>query len=326
MQCMKASSLIIVLVVICNSFSLSQSVTLVDENKTNSLDSINSDKLVNGFNPLLSSVVALPGKFEIYLFNTLDSKTSLRTNLSGIDTILKSKQFRFDHVLQINYGLKTKSRFNIGWEFYFSHLRNDKNINSSFLDVFRSRSTTGITKRYFHSLGPRIRWAPFAYLPELSFQSSIRFSPLRNNAIKQEFGVDRMLWQSQAIFYQHFLTFLTAQAQVGYGILFLNKNRQQFTHLFSYSTFLVLRSYREKIYLIGSVSYNEAREKTIGNGLKRNQYDFSLGPGLYWQLTKNLGMIATSDFPIAYDINSLTTEIIPNSWFKASVGLNLKVN
>jgi hypothetical protein len=291
-------------------------------------NTISSDtaSLDNGFNPLLSTAVALPGKLELYFFNNLETKSTLRTNLFGIDTLIKTRQSRLDHILQVNYGLPIRLRLNIGADLFFAHLRVDSDVNSSLLNIISDRSNTGFTQRNFHSIAPRIRWIPFKYMPELSFQTSVRLSLLKDNLTRTQFAVERTIWQTQAIFYQHFLTNFTAQAQVSYSVLFKNKLRFQTTQLFSYSTYLIFRAYQEKIYLLGSLSYEESREFIHRKGLKRLAYDFSFGSGLYWQLSRKLGVVATTNFLIKSDLGLLTTELIPGSWFRAGLGFNLKLN
>ena len=256
-------------------------------------------------------------------FNHLQSRELTTSGIGGDTTSRQSKYSALQHVVQLNYGLPFDLRIglNVGLDFFYAHVRSDQEVTGSFWRVVGNNDQTGVSIRALHSVGPRIRVAPIPQLPDLSFQTSIRVPVVQGQERRQALGADRVVWQTQAIFYQHFLYRMTWQFQAAYSRFFQNKARLQTHHAFSYASYVVYRFYQEKLYALGSISYGEERMKTLKNGLQRTGYDTSVGGGLYWQVDRRVSFVATAEVPVRYEIGSLSTTVNKGSWWKANVGV-----
>lgn len=275
----------------------------------------------NIFNPLLSTVVIPQKQSEIIFFNFLSSRQLETTRIIGSDTSIEnSRQSSFLHIVQFNYGLSEKWRLNMGADIFYAHVRSDSDSESSYWRVLGNQKSTGESTHGVQAIGPRLRWSPFKYVPELMLQSAVHFSVSNDLLKKRKLGLERTRWQHQVTFYQHLFRH-TWQLQADASILLENENRRQTTYSFSISSYHVFEIRPEQLFAFGSIIYSTNREKSRLGGLRQISYNLLGGVGLFWQIKPaRWSMNAQYTFPISHDIGSLITEVEPGTWWNFSVG------
>lgn len=146
------------------------------------------------------------GQFEINTFTNIYRQTAIRDR-QGDNLDLNERQLFVNSLWQFTYGVSDSKRFNIGLDATFSH------ANYASL----TEGGTDYTRSVLSTIGPRIKWTPFAKLPRLSIQSSFTF-PVANDLEGSESGRfvvwDKKTWWTQLFFDrdigQHWQLFLEA--------------------------------------------------------------------------------------------------------------------
>ena len=134
---------------------------------------INGGANVSGGNSAARYVTsaAIPkGTTESRIFN------NLYTQRTGSNETLTNRSNFFTQTFSFLYGFS--NRFNAGFDLRYRRVSND-NLPSSPFNVLTNREADSRRAR-FTNVGPKIRWAPTAALPNFSIQSSFVF-PLGND-------------------------------------------------------------------------------------------------------------------------------------------------
>lgn len=286
--------------------------------------------------PSLSANLIGKGQWELNIFNTLTTRDIENTRIlkrpfSNIyDTTITQNQFtRFENILQIQYGLRSRSRLNIGIDLYVSHLRSDTNVQSSPLRVLGNNTEGGMSRRDVSAIGPRLRWVPFRRLPELTLQGSVVFGVGSDLPTRQAYGRDRTQLLSQVTFYQRLQPWLHAFIQTDVSVFLKNDDFRNNT--FTFPVFFYasanIRGLRSgaypKMYGLLSLSYaSRYDDNTRGEEwLVKRSFESQLGIGILSQLDPQWGVTLWAQKPIAHDLGSASSEVIPGSWYSLGLGL-----
>jgi Protein of unknown function, DUF547 len=114
------------------------------------------------------------GRWDITVFNTLYTQT--KSNWLGIDYSGTRETF-YTTLVQVTLGTSKNKRVNLGFDISFrgSARRSDASFGSAF-DAFSFKNNDS-TRVGIGSLGPRIKWIPFAGNTDFSIQSTFTVPP-----------------------------------------------------------------------------------------------------------------------------------------------------
>ncbi|MGB0522347.1 MAG: hypothetical protein ACPGJS_05275 [Flammeovirgaceae bacterium] len=165
-------------------------------------DTLNEGSNIQTYTP---SALFGKGGFEINSFTNVYTQTAIRDR-EGNKVDINERQLFVTSLLQFTYGVSDKRRFNIGL---------DLNVNHAHYNP--QGEGTSFNRTVISSIGPRIKWSPFAKIPRFSIQSSLTF-PVASDLEGAESGRfvvwDKKTWWTQLFFDknigQHFQLFLGA--------------------------------------------------------------------------------------------------------------------
>jgi len=142
--------------------------TLNDRSQSkNKLSEVAKTKKNNANRYIVSSTIP-QGSIEIKVFNNLYSQ---RTTAGPTEDALIDRSTFFTTTTSVLYGLS--NRFNLGINLKYRRVRNEK-LPSEALKVFSSGEDSNF-RQGITGIGPQIRYAPTAALPNFSIQSSFVF-------------------------------------------------------------------------------------------------------------------------------------------------------
>ncbi len=118
------------------------------------------------------------GRWDITLFNTIYTQT--KSNWLGEDFFGTRETF-YTTLLQVTLGTTKNKRVNLGFDLSFrgSARRSDASFGTTF-DAFSFKNNDS-TRVGISSLGPRIKWIPFAGNSDFSLQSTFTVSTSKYN-------------------------------------------------------------------------------------------------------------------------------------------------
>ncbi len=286
--------------------------------------------------PSLSAMLVGERQWEVNLFNFLTTRDIkniriTKTSFSGNPdtTISFFQSTRLEQRLQLQYGLPAGRRLNLGLDLYATHLRTDEDIHSSPLRVLGNQQSSGQSQRSISAIGPRIRWMPFVFLPELSVQGSAVFGLSKDLTTRQLYGRDRTQLLGQMTFYQRFRPWLYAFVQTDVSVFLKNDDFQNNTFsfpLFFYTSAQLVglraRAY-PKVYGLFSWSYAIVYDdNTRGEEwLVKRSFELQVGLGLLAQLEPRWGLTLWAQQPVAYGSESASSEVVARSWYGISLGV-----
>ncbi len=228
------------------------------------------------------------GTWDLTSFNNIYTQNQVR-NDQGDEVQLGQRQTFLNSMLQFTYGISQSGRLNVGFEVNFNRAFYDSENGSPF-KVFSGSSD--LSRTVVSAIGPRVKFVPFASLPNLSVQSTFLF-PVASDLETPFFTAhDRYTWFTQFFYDKK----LSAKWRVFLEADFLyrlkrNSNQVNFFRT-PVSGFL---SYfpNSRTTLFGFAQYSP-RFQNISNNIEE-QFGFSnwftqVGAGLKYQLIPNLGI------------------------------------
>lgn len=286
--------------------------------------------------PTLSAILIGKGQLEFNNFNTFQTFEQIQRfpGLNGFrpDTLESALQnTRLDHVLQIQLGVSSQNRLNIGLDLYASHLLLDTSRNPLPLSIFRSADPGSFIFRGFSAIGPRIRWTPFEKLPELTIQSSLAFGLGQDFLKRMNFERDRTQFLTQFVIYQNFAQRFTALGEVGFSVFIRNNDNPRTTFnfpIFLYTSAQLTGLSAEnfpKVYTLLSFFHQSnywAGENIDGfNRISRTNH---IGLGLTSQLSWQWAVFLIGQTKINGSIensNPFLISVEQNNWYIFTLGL-----
>ncbi|MEO0471703.1 MAG: DUF547 domain-containing protein [Bacteroidota bacterium] len=145
------------------------------------------------------SVLLKEKEIRIQLFNNLYTQTGFRNGEREFVDLGRKETF-FTGIIRFDYGVSAQSRLNIGFEANINGVRYDGESGSSPLRIFGGANNALAQRWELGTIGPRIRWQPFASVPKFSLTSTFLFN-VRNDLERNEnFGFlthNRKTWWTQ---------------------------------------------------------------------------------------------------------------------------------
>lgn len=197
------------------------------------------------------------GRWDITLFNSLYTQT--KSNWLGVDFSGTRETF-YTTLLQATLGTSKIKRVNLGFDVSFrgSARRADASFGSTFAAFsFKNNDSTRVG---ISSVGPRIRWIPFAGNSDFSIQSSFTVPTTRYNEGKS--GPNGLSWLDWSRF-TSWTQFFYARTRGKYQLFFeadilarIRTSKQQITHADVPLTFIASYFFTSKWTVYGIVQHN----------------------------------------------------------------------
>lgn len=197
------------------------------------------------------------GSWDITLFNSVYTQT--KSNWLGVEYTGTRETF-YTTLLQATLGTSKNKRFNLGFDVSFrgSAKRSDTSFGSTFAAFsFQNNDSTRVG---ISSLGPRIRWIPFAGNTNFSVQSTFTVPTTRYNEGKSApNGLSWLDWSRFTSWTQFFYAHTRGKYQLFFEADILARirtSKQQITHADVPLTFIASYFFAPKWTVYGIVQHN----------------------------------------------------------------------
>jgi len=231
---------------------------------------------------------------------------------------LNSRETYFNSILQVLYGISKRGKINIGFDANIRSVLIDSEKRSAFY-LFAPPSQT-LSRTEFTSIGPKIKFTPFAKINHLSIQSAFWIPLAKNTESSPWLAYERYTWWTQFFYDKRINTNFQLFAEIDALIRIPKFDYQPYSICMPASIFI---SYFPKnsisIYGMLQVSPAFAQEAIylsggeIAYGFIMPEYYYAQGGlGCKFQLTKTL------EFELLY-----TNFFAGNNWAGAGETYNL---
>ena len=229
--------------------------------------------------PAVSSVVMNYQQVEIIFYNSLITASKTRNNQGDLTPLGVRVSYLYS-TLQATYGISKNSRFNVGLDVNLRAGRVDPDENSSPVNIFNSSQATAVA-----SIGPRIRWRPFKGDYRFTVQSSLSFPTGISSANEKVIGVNRIIFQAQALYNQPLSKrlFLFTQATILYSGQKSYNPEEFLTPISAYLSYLIPK----KTIIFAVFNYVPIFYNNLDNkDWYYYGYTFQIGAGLQYQISQ----------------------------------------
>ena len=166
------------------------------------------------------------GQFEVQLFNNLYTQTAFRDD-KGEKIELSTRDNYFSGLFYVLLGTSKSGRVNFGFDVNFKSVRLDPDSESSPFKVLTFEDTP-FTRTAISSVGPKIKFLPFKSVSNLSVQSSLWFTTVKDGESAPWFDHDATTWWTR-VFYDrmmgtNFQLFAEADALVRFSNISSDRN------------------------------------------------------------------------------------------------------
>ncbi len=274
----------------------------------------------------VSPVILGKDQVEVSFVNSLTSfwLASREAAPDGVPTVNRYRFTNFDQLLRVSYGFGHSGRWDLGAVLQYRHRRLDDEANSSPFRVFQGddNPTSSQTNRGLALAGARLRFMPFAALPELTLQTSVAFPVAKDEELRRDLGADRTQADLFATFYKPFNPRTYYFLQAGWLTQFSNPENDQTTHQLSGSGFLVHSLFDYKLYLYPGLTYAASLQKLRNqSGLRRINQQLLGGIGVQYQPWRVLSFSLYGQLPFILDSGSSATEWVRESYLSWTLGI-----
>ena len=211
---------------------------------------------------------------------------------------LGRKETFFTGIIRFDYGVSQQSRLNVGFEANINGVRYDADPGSSPLRIFGGASNALAQRWELGTIGPRIRWQPFASVPKFSLTSTFLFNVRNDLERNEDFGFlthNRKTWWTQ-FFYDKIWGDFQFFGEIDLLYLFGTNNHSFDQDAFFRTPVTVFLSYfpSPKSTVNVNIQYSPAFTGLPGNdagmSFNLNRSFTQAGAGAKYQLTRSLNL------------------------------------
>lgn len=230
---------------------------------------------------------------------------------------------RFQQLLRVNYGFSASGRWDLGAELQYTHSRLDDEARSSPFRVLGGDTESGNTFRGMSLVGLRLRFMPFASLPELTVQGMAHFPINRNEETSAQLGAQRTQVGLLATFYQKFNTRTFYFLQGDWRTQLASSELDRTTHTPSLSGFLVFDTWEQIWYVFPGLTYSPTLQKVQGGSLVRVNQQLLGSIGGLFQPSDAFGLMLNWQIPFILESGSQQTEWVRESFSAVTLGIRV---
>ncbi|MDH3650747.1 MAG: hypothetical protein OEQ53_13770 [Saprospiraceae bacterium] len=259
----------------------------------------------------VSPFVLDPGQVEGALTSSLTSYWNIFSGYNRIGDFY-SNIYRLsiaDNVLNVAYGFSNKGNWDLGAELHYTFRRFDDEARNSPFDVYDSEAPSFKGLSY---LGLRARAAPFADIPNWTFQASILF-PNGDKDLRNNLGAQRTQFSLQTTFYKSINYQVGYFLQGGWGFYFpSSQTNESLVNAINASAYLSFNAWSNRIYLLPGLAYSgsyhsdlsELAQGVFGVGV----IQFQTGAMFSINIQHSLPLLFESHQPqVAFERNSFSS-------------------
>ncbi|MEP7269293.1 MAG: hypothetical protein ABI844_16860 [Saprospiraceae bacterium] len=315
---MKNTKIILVLCLGLNSISgyisgqTSNSSTESKENKEESFSFGN-----------ISPVILSNGKVEAT--NTASLTSYWLTSNFGNVILDRYRITRFENNININYGISTTKRWDIGGQLKYSRLRLDEQARNSPLKVFEKDDGASTSFTGLSMAGLRLRAQPFAGIPALTLQATVNFPILKPSSERTNLNADRILTDLVSTYFKDLSSDLYIFLQARYILQIANQDNKITSHFPGMSAYVVKSFLDQRLFVFPGLAYIGSYAQYHSGGRLNNQAQFVMaGVGAQFQFSQNLGLFLFTQKPLIYTSkNVIYSDIIKSSYTDFSLGVRV---
>ncbi len=232
---------------------------------------------------------------------------------------------RSENYTNISYGFSKSRRWDLGAQVRYSKMLIDENARNSPFKVYSKPDSNGTAFNGLSSLGIRLRAAPFANIPELTFQASINFPMARDQETRSFLGADRVQTDFVSTYYKAISDYTYIYLQGRYIFQIANNENGKTGHFPGISTYLVKSLFDQKLFLFPGLSYLGSFQQNYKGGRLTNQAQFLMGGiGLQFQPIEILSIFLNGQKPLYHKSSaSFYSDLVRNSYSDWSLGVRL---
>ncbi len=274
----------------------------------------------------ISPVILGSGDIEISNTSSIVSYWN-RVRLINLSGGVISNTYRlslFQNRTSINYGFSNNRRWDLGAEIFYLRRRWDDEAKSS---PFKVLSGNELNKGGLAYLGLKGRAQPFASLPELTLQATLRIPVANGNQLRRELGASSVQFSLFSTYYKTLNYGTSFLIQGGWIFSFPNtfddtNTKSRANHTLSLGGFTAINLWGQKIYAVPGISYSGNFRKSA-----RSSKILQLSHGVFgeiilqFQVGSQLSITLQQSYPFLFESYSPTVEFERRSFSLSTLGI-----
>lgn len=273
-----------------------------------------------------SAIILKKDATEVNFVNSLSSFwVAINGYSASLDAVRIENRLRFsraDHLVRVSHGFSKNRRWDLGADFFYTHVRVDDEARSSPLRVF-GKSEPGIStvSRGLSGLGLNARFMLFENIPELTLRASINYPIARTAEKRFNLNAQRTLFGLTGTFYQRLGPAALYFLQGDFRAAVPNSENKTLVLQPNAAAFLIIETPGGRLNILPGLSYGTAFQKFSGGGKLRKTSTQMFGSlGLLFRSGDVTSFLFSLQGPLVFESGSARSIWVRESFFGMNLG------